>query len=45
MYQKFQATQLFYEIQLHDSADKVLIFKGKDEFIDFVNTSEVGADI
>ena len=45
MYQKFQATQLFYENQLQDSADKVLIFNGKDEFMDFVNISEAGDDI
>jgi cytosine/adenosine deaminase-related metal-dependent hydrolase len=45
MYQKFQATRFFYNNQIQDSADKVLIFNEKDEFIASANVSEAGDDI
>ena len=45
MYQKFQATRVFYNNQLQDSADNVLIFNEKDEFIASANISEAGDDI
>ena len=45
MYKKLNATHFFYENQLRDSVDKVLIFTEKDEFIEFVNIKEAGDDI
>jgi len=45
MYKKLNATYFFYENQLRDSVDKVLIFNEKDEFIEFVNIKEAGDDI
>ena len=45
MYKKLNATHFFYENQLRDSVDKVLIFNEKDEFIEFVNIKEAGDDI
>ena len=45
MYKKLNATHFFYENQLRDSVDKVLIFNEKDEFIAFVDIKEAGDDI
>ena len=45
MYKKLNATHFFYENQLRDSVDKVLIFNEKDEFIEFVDIKEAGDDI
>lgn len=45
MYKKLNATYFFYENQLRDSVDKVLIFNEKDEFIEFVDIKEAGDDI
>lgn len=45
MYKKLNATHFFYENQLRDSVDKVLIFNEKDEFIEFVNIKEAGEDV
>ena len=45
MFKKLNATHFFYENQLRDSVDKVLIFNEKDEFIAFVDIKEAGDDI
>ena len=45
MYKKLNATHFFYENQLRDSVDKVLIFNEKDEFMEFVDIKEAGDDI
>ncbi len=45
MYKKLNATHFFYENQLRESVDKVLIFNEKDEFIEFVDIKEAGDDI
>ncbi len=45
MYKKLNATYFFYENQLRDSVDKVLIFNEKDEFIEFMDIKEAGDDI
>ena len=45
MFKKLNATHFFYENQLRDSVDKVLIFNEKDEFMEFVDIKEAGDDI
>ena len=45
MYKKLNATHFFYENQLRDSVDKVLIFNEKDEFVECINIKEAGEDV
>ena len=45
MYKKLNATHFFYENQLQDSVDKVLIFNEKDEFVECINIKEAGEDV
>ena len=45
MYKKLNATHFFYENQLQDSVDKVLIFNEKDEFVECINIKEAGDDV
>ena len=45
MYKKLNATHFFYENQLQDSVDKVLIFNEKDEFEECINIKEAGEDV
>jgi aminodeoxyfutalosine deaminase len=45
MYKKLNATHFFYENQLRESVNKVLIFNEKDEFMEFVDIKEAGDDI
>lgn len=45
MYRKFNSTQFFFENQLQESSDKVLIFNEKDILMDCVSITEAGDDI
>ena len=45
MYKKLNATHFFYENQLQDSVDKVLIFNEKYEFVECINIKEAGDDV
>ena len=45
MYKKLNATHFFYENQLQDSVDKVLIFNEKDLFVECININEAGDDV
>ena len=45
MYKKLNATHFFYENQLQDSVDKVLIFNEKDLFVECINIKEAGDDV
>ena len=45
MYKKLNATHFFYENQLQDSVDKVLIFNEKDVFVECINIKEAGDDV